>query len=1069
MTMRKDLFRIAMLSLAVASAGCTNKDTEGPDTTAPTDNNAAPIAEAGADKIASAGQSVTLNGSGSDSDGTVTGYNWSQVSGPSVTLDAGGDGTATFTAPQTEEATRLEFELRVGDDGGATSEADPVTVTVWPQQDRFFGTATENDDDYLDLLTYFDQVTPGNAGKWGSVEATRDQMDWTGLDTAHDFAKNHNLRYKHHTLFWGQQQPGWLADLSVEEQRAEIGEWLVAVRERYAPDEGMPLDMIDVVNEPLHAPPAYKEALGGDGETGWDWLITAFELAREHFPDSKLILNDYNILNLEENSEDYLMVVELLRDLDLLDGIGVQAHFLEQVSGSEVQRNLDLLASAGLPIYISELDVNYADDARQANKLRQLFSIFWNHPAVAGVTHWGYREGAMWRENAWLLNSDGTERPALEWLNCYLQESADSEQSATSPQRPACDHLVPEYTPAGWAGDESGVTLEAELFDRGEGLLASGNIISNVDVGDWIAFQGVEFRQGWDGLKVRYAKGGDTTGRISVRLDCDNINSCSEVASVPLPPTGGWNTFSTVDIDWAPMDDGHDVYLRFMDVANVGNIDWLRFSPSAVTRINLVEDGGFESGSAGWQIWWDASLGEVEQSNAEARQGEHSLRVFNRLEGSGNRPTLDITDKVKAGGTYPVSVWAMHTGPDAAPMDLSYKRLCNDGALEEYPQISTESDAPTGEWVQYSGELDLSSCDTVNEVKIYFQNTPLSVENIYIDDVEILGWGTPAPEPEEDGNLVNDGGFEGDSLDGNWSAWYAEGTTLGLTSEQFQSGTGSLKVSNRQENSNPSYNLSGKVENSQQYPVSAWVFHTGPDAEAVTLSAKLACTDGDQYPRIFDGDTEDPLPANQWVRLEGVLEIPAGCDASEARLYFEGTPLDVETLYIDDLSVLSADGEPEPEPEPEPDNLIPNGGFEDNADGWGAGWAGGEVARSTEQASAGNHSLKASGFGDSGAYAAYMLTDAVTADTSYSVTARVWHNGTGDTPVRLVGLVKCDGESDDYQWLHNNEAVAAETWTELSDLPLEIPACDITEVQLYFENTPAGVDVYIDEVSVIAQ
>ncbi|WP_250463610.1 endo-1,4-beta-xylanase [Microbulbifer litoralis] len=987
MTMRKDLFRIAMLSLAVASAGCTNKDTEGPDTTAPTDNNAAPIAEAGADKIASAGQSVTLNGSGSDSDGTVTGYNWSQVSGPSVTLDAGGDGTATFTAPQTEEATRLEFELRVGDDGGATSEADPVTVTVWPQQDRFFGTATENDDDYLDLLTYFDQVTPGNAGKWGSVEATRDHMDWTGLDTAHDFAKNHNLRYKHHTLFWGQQQPGWLADLSVEEQRAEIGEWLVAVRERYAPDEGMPLDMIDVVNEPLHAPPAYKEALGGDGETGWDWLITAFELAREHFPDSKLILNDYNILNLEENSEDYLMVVKLLRDLDLLDGIGVQAHFLEQVSGSEVQRNLDLLASAGLPIYISELDVNYADDARQANKLRQLFSIFWNHPAVAGVTHWGYREGATWRENAWLLNSDDTERPALAWLNCYLQEFADSEQDATSPQAPACDHLVPEYTPAGWAGDESGVTLEAELFDRGEGLLASGNIISNVDVGDWIAFQGVEFRQGWDGLKVRYAKGGDTTGRISVRLDCDNINSCSEVASVPLPPTGGWNTFSTVDIDWAPMDDGHDVYLRFMDVANVGNIDWLRFLPSAVTQVNLVEDGGFEGDTidSGWSIWY-TDTGELALTDM-ANSGSQGLSLSGRTNTGANRASYDLTGKVETGVTYPVSARVTHSGPDVAPVTLSYKLRCNDVPDEEstYHGIDANSEVTANEWTQLSGELEIpADCGVINEVRIYFENTPLDVETLYYDDVEVLGWGISAPEPEEDDNLVNDGGFEGDSLDGNWSAWYTDGTVLGLTSERFQSGTGSLKVSNRQENSNPSYNLTGKVENGQQYPVSAWVFHTGADAEAVTLSAKLACTDGEQYPRIFDGDTEDPLPANQWVRLEGVLEIPAGCDASEARLYFEGTPLDVETLYIDDLSVLSADGEPEPEPEPEPDNLIPNGGFEDNADGWGAGWAGGEVARSTEQASAGNHSLKANGFGDSGAYAAYMLTDAVTAPATRS-------------------------------------------------------------------------------------
>jgi hypothetical protein len=39
-------------------------------------------------------------------------------------------------------------------------------------------------------------------------------------------------------------------------------------------------------------------------------------------------------------------------------------------------------------------------------------------------------------------------------------------------------------------------------------------------------------------------------------------------------------------------------------------------------------------------------------------------------------------------------------------------------------------------------------------------------------------------------------------------------------------------------------------------------------------------------------------------------------------------------------------------------------------------------------------------------------------------------------------------------------------WTELS-ANLEIPDCELVDVVIFFEGTTAGVDVYIDEVSVL--
>src|SRR4030042_5028347 len=133
-----------------------------------------------------------------------------------------------------------------------------------------------------DFATYWNQVTPENAGKWGSVEKTRDNMTWSGLDMTYNYAKDRDFPFKHHNFVWGQQQPGWITDLTPEEQKAEVEEWIQLYGEKYSGT-----DFIDVVNEPLHAPPAYKNALGGDGVTGWDWVIWAFKKARYYCTNPK--------------------------------------------------------------------------------------------------------------------------------------------------------------------------------------------------------------------------------------------------------------------------------------------------------------------------------------------------------------------------------------------------------------------------------------------------------------------------------------------------------------------------------------------------------------------------------------------------------------------------------------------------------------------------------------------------------------------------------------------------------------------------------------------------------------
>ena len=287
-------------------------------------------------------------------------------------------------------------------------------------------------------LTYWNQVTPSNSGKWGFIEGQRDVMKWEGLDKAYQLAKDNGLKFKQHTLIWGNQQPAWMENLSSEEQLEEIEEWIMEFCTRYPGT-----DQIDVVNEARANKPDggekgngtnranYIDALGGLGDTGVDWVIKAFELARKHCPNAELILNDYGILNNPGNRNEHIALANILKNRGLIDGIGVQGHSftIENMSAEQMKFSLDQLGATELPVYISELDIDAEGqnpENTQLTRYKNLFPVMWEHPNVAGITLWGYVKDHMWRETAYLVHGEevgADERSALEWIKSYVNKS----------------------------------------------------------------------------------------------------------------------------------------------------------------------------------------------------------------------------------------------------------------------------------------------------------------------------------------------------------------------------------------------------------------------------------------------------------------------------------------------------------------------------------------------------------------------------------------------------------------------------------------------------------------------
>lgn len=117
--MKKAYSILFILSILIVSFSC-QKD---PDQT----ENQVPVANAGPAQSITISQTLTLSGSGTDADGQVVAYLWSQVKGPSsVVIETPGSPVTTVTNFTTGY---YLFQLMVTDDKGAVG-VDTISVTV---------------------------------------------------------------------------------------------------------------------------------------------------------------------------------------------------------------------------------------------------------------------------------------------------------------------------------------------------------------------------------------------------------------------------------------------------------------------------------------------------------------------------------------------------------------------------------------------------------------------------------------------------------------------------------------------------------------------------------------------------------------------------------------------------------------------------------------------------------------------------------------------------------------------------------------------------------------------------
>ncbi len=168
--------------------------------TAPPPANVPPTANAGSPQsITLPTSSVTLTGSGTDTDGTITTYAWSQVSGPAAAT-FGTPAAATTTANNLVQGSYV-FRLTVTDNSSATATSDvTITVNAAPSGGPALRIQAEN---YSAMFGIRTESTSDAGG--GLNVAWQDTGDWMDYLVNIDSAGSKTVNFRIATQFTGPQ------------------------------------------------------------------------------------------------------------------------------------------------------------------------------------------------------------------------------------------------------------------------------------------------------------------------------------------------------------------------------------------------------------------------------------------------------------------------------------------------------------------------------------------------------------------------------------------------------------------------------------------------------------------------------------------------------------------------------------------------------------------------------------------------------------------------------------------------------------------------------------------------
>jgi endo-1,4-beta-xylanase len=319
----------------------------------------------------------------------------------------------------------------------------------------------------------FNQISPENDLKWQLVHPREgaDGYDFTPSDAFVNFGLSNKMYVVGHTLIWHSQTPTWVfagtnpppatANDSTNNAprggfggfgryngpRASRDELLQRMRDHIHTVVGRYKGKVkcwDVVNEAIADGPGtniLRNSLWLE-IVGPDFIAKAFQYAHEADPDAVLRYNDYGLENPVKRKKLATLIKSLQEQKVPISAIGSQAHVNVSMTFDTMDQALTEIAALGLPIHITELDVNSAvggqrgvgadisanaattqgglvsdADKKLSDAYAGIFRAFLKHAdSLKVVTFWGANDANSWRAQGkpLLFDTECKPKPAFD-------------------------------------------------------------------------------------------------------------------------------------------------------------------------------------------------------------------------------------------------------------------------------------------------------------------------------------------------------------------------------------------------------------------------------------------------------------------------------------------------------------------------------------------------------------------------------------------------------------------------------------------------------------------------------
>ncbi len=250
--------------------------------------------------------------------------------------------------------------------------------------------------------------------KWNFQRPTPTTFDFSAGDWLANFAQNHRILFRGHTLVWHEPaaMPSWFSSfINSENAQQMLLEHITTVVSHYAGK----IHSWDVVNEAINVSDRRSDGLRN---TPWlqflgaDYIEMSFRAAAAADPKALLVYNDYGLdydtAKAEAKRTVVLKLLERLKSKGTpIHALGIQAHLSgdETIFNPQKFRNfLSKVASLGLKILITEMDVTDKNlpldvavrDHIVAGVYEDYLSAALDEKAVIAVLTWGLSDRYTW-------------------------------------------------------------------------------------------------------------------------------------------------------------------------------------------------------------------------------------------------------------------------------------------------------------------------------------------------------------------------------------------------------------------------------------------------------------------------------------------------------------------------------------------------------------------------------------------------------------------------------------------------------------------------------------------------